>query len=69
MLKDNLAQIQERLDLESEKLGDKYQESEAEYRREYAKMMRELAQEYEKQIHDLTQLVAQADQEYQKAQY
>lgn len=69
MLKDNLSQIQERLDLESEKLGDKYQESEAEYRREYAKMMRELAQEYEKQINDLTQLVAQADQEYQKAQH
>ena len=31
MLKDNLSQIQERLDLESEKLSDKYQESEAEY--------------------------------------
>lgn len=69
MLKDNLSQIQERLDLESEKLGSKYQESEAEYRREYAEMMRELAQEYEKQINDLTQLVAQADQEYQEAQH
>lgn len=69
MLKDNLSQIQERLDLESEKLGSKYQESEAEYRREYAEMMRELAQEYEKQINDLTQLAAQADQEYQEAQH
>lgn len=69
MLKDNLSQIQERLDLESEKLSNKYQESEAEYQREYAKMMQELTQEYEKQISDLTQLVAQADQEYQEAQH
>ena len=69
MLKDNLSQIQERLDLESEKLSNKYQESEAEYQREYAKMMQELTQEYEKQIGDLTQLMAQADQEYQEAQH
>ena len=69
MLKDNLSQIQERLDLESEKLSNKYQESEAEYQREYAKMMQELTQEYEKQISDLTQLMAQTDQEYQEAQH
>lgn len=68
MLQDNLAQIQERLDLESEKLGNKYQESEMAYKREYAQMMKELAADYEQRIKELNNLAAQAGISYQEAE-
>lgn len=68
MLQDNLAQIQERLDLESEKMGSKYQESEMAYKREYAQMMKELAADYEQRIKELNNLAAQAGVSYQEAE-
>lgn len=68
MLQDNLAQIQERLDLASEKKSREYQEAEEEYQAEYAAMMQDMTEQYLAQIEILKQQISNVKNEYDVAQ-
>lgn len=68
MLQDSLSQIQERLDLASEKMGQEYQKSEEEYQLEYTSMMEDMVQQYLAQIDDFKQQILNIKDEYNVAQ-
>lgn len=68
MLQDSLSQIQERLDLASEKMGQEYQKSEEEYQLEYASMMEDMVQQYLVQIDNFKQQILNIKDEYNVAQ-
>ncbi len=68
MLQDNLTQIQERLDLASEKMSKEYQESEKVYRSEYAQMMQDMVDSYLHQLEEMRKQIETTQTEYNVAQ-